>query len=109
VHRAVPTEDEKRAAYRALEDRILYGEGRASAEQRARAFGNAGLPQPLDGLLGKVAARPAQVARSAFTGAAGASTGPVPGGSCPKPPAGTGISLVNVPAGLMAGLPAIRP
>ena len=63
------TEDSKRAAYRALEDRILNGEGRASPEQRARAFGNAGLPQPLDGLLGKVATRPAQVTDADFAAA----------------------------------------
>ena len=42
------TEDKKRAAHRALQDRILNGEGRASPEQRARAFSNAGLSQPLD-------------------------------------------------------------
>jgi hypothetical protein len=61
VHRAVATEDEKRAAYRALQDRILNGAGRASPEQRARAYGNAGLPQPLEELLGKVAMTPTQV------------------------------------------------
>lgn len=54
-------EDNKRAAYRALVDRVLNGEGRSSAEQRARAFGNDGLPPPLDTLIGKVADRPAQV------------------------------------------------
>ena len=54
------TEDTKRAAYRALQDRILNGDGRASRELRARAFGNNGLSQPLDGLLGKVAMRPTQ-------------------------------------------------
>ena len=62
-------EDKKRAAYRALQDRILTGEGRASAEQRARAFGNAGLDPPLDGLLGKVATSPAQVTDADFTAA----------------------------------------
>ena len=62
-------EDNKRAAHRALEDRILNGEGRASAEQRARAFGNAGLAPPLDGLLGKVATRPAQVTDADFAAA----------------------------------------
>ncbi len=62
-------EDSKRAAYRALEDRILNGEGRASPEQRARAFGNAGLSGPLDGLLGKVATRPAQVTDADFAAA----------------------------------------
>lgn len=63
------TEDEKRAAYRALEDRILNGEGRASPEQRARAFGNAGLSSPLDELLGKVATRPTQVTDADFAAA----------------------------------------
>ena len=62
-------EDKKRAAYRALQDRILTGAGRASPEQRARAFGNAGLSPPLDGLLGKVATRPAQVTDADFAAA----------------------------------------
>ena len=57
----MPEEDEKRAAHRALVDRVLNGEGRASAEQRARAFGNDGLSPPLDALIGKVADRPARV------------------------------------------------
>ena len=48
----VPAEDKKRAAHRALLDRVLHGEGRASAEQRARAFGKVGLSGPLGGLLG---------------------------------------------------------
>ncbi|HEX6518954.1 MAG TPA: hypothetical protein VF070_02920 [Streptosporangiaceae bacterium] len=61
------TEDKKRAAYRALEDRIVNGEGRASPEQRARAFRNAGLSPALDGLLGKVATRPTQVTETDFT------------------------------------------
>ena len=63
------TEDKKRAAFRSLQDRILNGEGRASAEQRARAFGNAGLSPPLDGLIGKVATRPAQVTDADFAAA----------------------------------------
>jgi hypothetical protein len=58
---AVPDEDKKRAAHRALVDRVLNGEGRASAEQRALAFSNHGLSPPLDALIGKVADRPAQV------------------------------------------------
>lgn len=57
----MPDEDKKRAAHRALVDRVLNGEGRASAERRARAFGNDGLSPPLDALIGKVADRPAQV------------------------------------------------
>ena len=63
------TEDKKRAAYRALQDRVLNGAGRASPEQRARAFSNAGLSQPLDGLLGKVATRPTQVTDADFEAA----------------------------------------
>ena len=62
-------EDNKRAAHRALEDRILNGEGRAPPERRAGAFSNAGLSQPLDGLLGKVATRPAQVTDADFAAA----------------------------------------
>ena len=66
VHLGVLTEDKKRVAFRALEDRIVSGEGRASPEQRARAFSNAGLSQPLDGLLGKVATRPTEVTDADF-------------------------------------------
>ncbi|MFJ6569300.1 hypothetical protein ACIQNU_17930 [Streptomyces sp. NPDC091292] len=58
---AVPDEDKKRAAHRALVDRVLSGEGRASREQRSRAFSNDGLAPPLDALIGKVADSPAQV------------------------------------------------
>jgi hypothetical protein len=65
----VPAEDKKRAAYRALEDRILNGEGRASREQRACAFSNAGLPAPLDGLVSNVATRPTQVTDADFAAA----------------------------------------
>ena len=65
----MPDEDKKRAMYRALVDRILNGVGRASAEQRARAFGNAGLLPPLDTLIGKVTARPAQVTGADFAAA----------------------------------------
>jgi DNA-binding transcriptional ArsR family regulator len=69
VHRAVLAEDKKRAAFRALQDRIRTGEGRAPATLRARAFGNDGLSPPLDGLLGKVVTRPAQVTDADFTAA----------------------------------------
>jgi hypothetical protein len=65
----VPDEDKKQAAHRALVDRILNGEGRASREQRTRAFSLAGLSEPLDELLGKVAARPAQVTEADFAAA----------------------------------------
>ena len=57
----MPDQDKKRAAHLALVDRVLNGEGRAAAEQRARAFNNEGLSPPLDTLIAKVADRPAQV------------------------------------------------
>lgn len=50
-----PDEDRKQAAHRALVDRVLNGEGRASPELRARAFGNAGVPAPLRTLTGEAA------------------------------------------------------
>lgn len=62
-------EDKERAAYRALVDRVLTGDGKASAEQRARAFGNDGLAPPLDALIDKVANRPAQVTDADFAAA----------------------------------------
>jgi hypothetical protein len=65
----VPDVDKKRAAYRALVDRVLNGDGRASAEQRAHAFRNEGLSAPLDALIGKVATRPAEVTDADFAAA----------------------------------------
>lgn len=65
----MPDEDKKRAAHRALVDRVLNGEGTASAQQRARAFSNEGLSSPLDALIGKVATRPAQVSEADFAAA----------------------------------------
>ncbi|MGW5670184.1 hypothetical protein [Micromonospora sp. NPDC003776] len=65
----MPDEDKKQAAHRALVDRILNGEGRASADQRARAFGNDGLTPPLDTLIGKVATRPVRVTEADFAAA----------------------------------------
>jgi hypothetical protein len=66
---AVPDEDKKRAAHRALVDSVLNAAGRTSPEQRARAFGNDGLPPPLHELIGKVATRPAQVTDADFAAA----------------------------------------
>jgi hypothetical protein len=65
----VADEGKERAAYRALVDRVLNGDGRAPAEQRARAFGNDGLAPPLDALIDKVASRPAQVSDADFAAA----------------------------------------
>ena len=65
----MPNEDEKRAAYQALVDRVLNGEGKASPELRARAFGNAGLPPTLQALISKVATRPTEVSDADFAAA----------------------------------------
>jgi len=65
----VAAEDKKRAAHQALVDRVLNGEGRASREQRAQAFSDAGVPAPLRALISKVATRPAQVTDADFAAA----------------------------------------
>lgn len=65
----MPDEDKKRAAHRALVDRVLHGEGRASAEQRASAFSNDDLPPPLHALIDKVATRAGQVTDADFAAA----------------------------------------
>jgi len=65
----VPDEDKKRALHRALVDRVLNGENRASAQHRARAFRNEGLSPALDALIGKVATRPTQVTEADFAAA----------------------------------------
>jgi hypothetical protein len=62
-------ENSKRAAYQALAERVVTGDGRAPAELRARAFGNEGLPATLDALIGKVVAEPAQVTDGDFAAA----------------------------------------
>jgi hypothetical protein len=59
-------EDQKRSMHHALVNRILRGAGRATADQRARAFNNAELPEPLRPLLDKVATRSAQVTDADF-------------------------------------------
>jgi hypothetical protein len=65
----VPDEDKKRAAHRALVDRVLNGEGTAPAELRARAFTNDGFSPPLDLLIGKVADSPAQITEADWAAA----------------------------------------
>jgi hypothetical protein len=65
----MPEDDKKRAAHRALVDRILNGAGQATAAQRARAFADDGLAPPLDVLIGKVATSPAQVTEADFAAA----------------------------------------
>jgi hypothetical protein len=61
--------DRKRAAQRALVDRLLSGDGAAPQELRASAFANAGLPPPIDALAGKVAAAPTEVTEADFAAA----------------------------------------
>jgi hypothetical protein len=68
----VPDEDSKRAAHRALVDRVLHGPGQAPAELRARAFSNTDLPSPLQALIGKVVASPADVTDADFAAATAA-------------------------------------
>ena len=65
----VPDEDKKRAAFLALVDGVLNGEGQASREQRAAAFGNAELPGPVGTLIGKIATESAQVTDADFASA----------------------------------------
>ena len=62
----MPDRDEKRAAFQALVDRVLTGEGTAPAELRGSAFRDDGLPTALDGLIGKVVTRPAEVTDADF-------------------------------------------
>jgi hypothetical protein len=62
----MPAEDTKRSIHQLLVNRILQGPGRAPADQRARAFDNAELPEPLRLLLDKVATRSAQVTDADF-------------------------------------------
>jgi hypothetical protein len=66
---AVPDEDKKQAAHRALVDRVLHGAGQASAGLRACAFGNADLPAPLQALIGEVVTSPAHVTDADFAAA----------------------------------------
>jgi hypothetical protein len=65
----VPDQDKKQAAHRALVDRVLNAKGRASPEQRARAFNNADVPPPLGALIDKVATRPTRVTDADFAAA----------------------------------------
>jgi len=65
----VPDEDRKRAAHRALVDRILTGDGKAPAEQRAQAFAGEGLAPSLRPLIGKVADSANQITDTDFAAA----------------------------------------
>lgn len=62
----MPAEDQKRSMHHLLVNRILHGPGRAPPAQRARAFDNADLPQPVRPLLDKVATKSAHVTDADF-------------------------------------------
>jgi hypothetical protein len=62
-------DDQKRSIHRLLVNRILHGPGRAPADQRAQAFDNAKLAEPLGVLLDKVATRSTQVTDADFAAA----------------------------------------
>ena len=53
--------EEKRTAHQALVTRVLDEEGRASRAERRAAFDDATLPEPLRGLVSKVAKHPTQI------------------------------------------------
>lgn len=65
----MPMQDGKRAAYRALIERVLNAAGQASAQERAQAFANSGIPPPLHELIDKVATRPTQITDADFSAA----------------------------------------
>ena len=65
----MPHENRKWLLHRALADRVVHGEGRAPAEQRAHAFRNEGLPPPLHALVDKTATRPGHVTEDDFAAA----------------------------------------
>jgi hypothetical protein len=59
-------DDQKRSIHEALVNRILHGPGESPADQRARAFDYAKLPEPLRPLLDKVATKSAHVTDADF-------------------------------------------
>ena len=65
----MPTDDPRQAAYTALTERILKGDGRAPHDLRRRAFSNVELSEPLRTLLAKVATTPTQVTEADFVAA----------------------------------------
>ncbi|WP_327145844.1 hypothetical protein [Nocardia sp. NBC_01327] len=62
-------EDKKKAAHRALVERVLSGKGSASPDERVCAFHNADVPLPLRALIDKVATNPTQVTDADFASA----------------------------------------
>lgn len=62
----MPDPDKKRSLHQLLVSRILRGPGRAPADQRARAFDNTELSEPLRALVNKVATSSARVTDADF-------------------------------------------
>jgi hypothetical protein len=62
----MPADDQKRSVHELLVNRVLHGPGRAPADQRALAFDNSKLPEPLRPLLDKVATQSAQITDADF-------------------------------------------
>jgi hypothetical protein len=62
----MPAQDRKRSLHHALVTRVIDGPGASPPEQRARAFENAELPEPLRGLLDKVVRDSSQVMDADF-------------------------------------------
>lgn len=62
----MPAEDDKRALHQLLVNRVVEGPGQAPPDQRARAFDNANLPEPLRVVLDKVATTSTQVTDADF-------------------------------------------
>jgi hypothetical protein len=65
----MPADDQKRSIHHLLVNRIVHGPGRAPADQRAHAFDNAQVAEPLRVLLDKVATRSGQVTDADFAAA----------------------------------------
>ena len=65
----MPAEGKKRAAHRALVNRILGGPGRTSPDQRSGAFGNAGVDPAVQPLIDKVAHEPTRITDADFAAA----------------------------------------
>jgi hypothetical protein len=62
----MPADDRRRSLHHALVTRVAGGPGASPADQRARAFANADVPEPLRVLLDKVAGDSWQVTDADF-------------------------------------------
>jgi alkylhydroperoxidase family enzyme len=60
---------EQEAAFRDLASHVQRGDGAAPRELRERAFGDEGMPPPLEGLISKVATAPGDLTDADFAAA----------------------------------------